>query len=96
MNRFYAFDVKDYLLPPAVWFTCTVQAEFTLPGVKAEKSVRRSWLIFVRVQSNNIPVKCSNNPHILNKEYDTSYIHAITPHGVPLVGTLVTQGTTIV
>ena len=49
MNSFYAFNMEDYLLSPTVWLTRTVQAEFTLSGVKAEEAVRRKRLLFVRV-----------------------------------------------
>ena len=76
MNSFYAFNMKDNLLSAAIWLTCTVQAEFTLPGVKAKEAVRRKRLLFVGVQSDNIPIKCGNSPHVFDKEYDASYIHA--------------------
>ena len=38
MNRFYAFHMKNNLLSPTVWLARTVQTEFTLPGIKTEKS----------------------------------------------------------
>ena len=56
MNSFYAFNMKDNLLSSAIWLTCTVQTEFALPGVKAKEAVRRKRLLFVRVQSDNIPI----------------------------------------
>ena len=60
MNSFYAFNMKDNLLSAAIWLTCTVQAEFTLPGVKAKETVRRKRLLFVGVQSDNIPLTYSH------------------------------------
>ena len=80
MNSFYTFDMEDHLLSSAVWFTCAVQAEFALSSVKAKKAVRRKWLLFVRVQSNNISVKRGDNPHVFDKEYNASYIHATAPN----------------
>ena len=86
MNGFYTFDGKANLLSSAVWLARTVQAEFTLPGVKAEEAVRRKRLFFVGLQSDNIPVKCGNTFHVFDKEYDISYIHEIAPNDVTLVG----------
>ena len=80
MNGFYTFNVKDNLLSAAVWFACAVQTEFALPCVKAKKAVRRKRLLFVGVQSDNIPIECGNSPHIFDKEYDASYIHATVPN----------------
>jgi hypothetical protein len=42
--------------------------------------VRRKRLLFVGVQSDNILIECGNSPHIFDKEYDTSYIHATVPN----------------
>ena len=89
MNGFYAFDVKDNLLSSTVWLTCTVQTEFTLSGVKPEKTMCRKRLFLVRGQPDNIPIECDNSPHVFDKEYDTSYIHAIAPNHVMQVATLV-------
>ena len=60
MNSFYAFNMKDNLLSSAIWLARTVQTELALPGVKAKETVRRKRLLFVRVQSDNIPIKCSD------------------------------------
>ena len=76
MNGFYALDVEADLLSSVVGLTCTVQAKFTLPGVKAKKAVRRKGLLFVGLQSENIPIKCGHSPHVFNKEYNNSYIQA--------------------
>ena len=89
MNRFYAFHMKNNLLSPTVWLTRTMQTEFTLPGVKTEKAMCRKGLLFIRGQSDHISIKCDNSPHVFDKEYDTSYIHAIAPNGATQVNTLV-------
>ena len=60
MNSFYAFNMKDNLLSSAIWLARTVQTEFALPGVKAKEAVRRKRLLFVRVQSDNIPLTYSH------------------------------------
>ena len=60
MNSFYAFNMKDNLLSSAIWLARIVQTELALPGVKAKETVRRKRLLFVRVQSDNIPIKCSD------------------------------------
>ena len=87
MNGFYTFDGKANLLSSAVWLARTVQAEFTLTGVKAEEAVRRKRLFFVGLQSDNVSIKCSNTFHVFDKEYDVSYIHEIAPNDVTtLVG----------
>ena len=88
MNGFYTFDGKANLLSSAVWLARTVQAEFTLPGVKAEEAVRRERLFFVGLQSDNVSVKCGNTFHVFDKEYDVSYFHEIAPKScdVTLVG----------
>ena len=70
------FQRERQLLSAAIWLTCTVQTELALPGVKAKEAVRRKRLLFVGVQSDNIPIKCGNSPHIFDKKYDASYIHA--------------------
>ena len=82
MNSFYAFNMKDNLLSAAIWLARTVQTEFALPGVKAKEAVRRKRLLFVRVQSDNIPIKCSDSPHIFDKKYDAPHIHATAHNGV--------------
>ena len=82
MNGFYAFNMKDNLLSSAIWLARTVQTEFALPGVKAKEAVRRKRLLFVGVQSDNILIKCGDSPHIFDKEYDASYIHATAHNGV--------------
>ena len=48
MSSFHTFDVEDYLLSSAVWLTCTMQTQLTLPGVKTVEAVRRKRLLFVR------------------------------------------------
>ena len=45
MNIVYTFDVKDNLLSSAVRLSRFVKAEFTLPGVKAEKTVSRNTAV---------------------------------------------------
>ena len=85
MNGFYTFDGKANFLSSAVWLARTVQAEFTLPGVKAEEAVRRKRLFFVRLQSDNVSIKCGNAFHVFDKEYDVSYFHEIAPNDVTLV-----------
>ena len=80
MNSFYAFDVKANLLSATVRLTRTVQTEFTLSGVKAEKAVLRKRLLFVGLQADHVPIKCSNRVHIFDEQYDTSYIHLTAPN----------------
>ena len=92
MNGFHTLDVEDDLLSSAVGLTCAVQAKFTLPGVKTEEAVCRKGLFFVRAQSENISVKCSNSPHIFDEEYNTSYIHATASNPVPQIASLVKVG----
>lgn len=48
MDSFYAFDMKDNFLSPAIWLTRAVQTELALPGFKTVEVVRRKWMLFVR------------------------------------------------
>ena len=77
MNIVYTFDVKDNLLSSAVRLSRFVKAEFTLPGVKAEKTVSRKRLFFVRVQSKDIPLIRDSSLHVFDEEYDAPKIHVV-------------------
>ena len=82
MQSLYAFDVKANFLSSTVWCTCAVQTEFTLPRVKAKKTMGWKRVLFDRLQSDNVPIKCGNSQHIIDKEYNTSYLHTVAPDGV--------------
>ena len=77
MNTVYAPDVKDNLLSSPVRLARFVKAEFTLPGVKAEKTVSRKRLFFVRVQSKDIPIIRDSSLHVFDEEYDAPKIHVV-------------------
>jgi hypothetical protein len=78
MDIVHTLNVKDNLLSSAVWLPRFVEAEFTLPGVKTEKTVSRIRLLFVRMQADDIPVIRDSALHVLDKEYDAPEIHTIS------------------
>lgn len=75
MNIAYILNVKDNLLSSAVWLARFVKAKFALSGVKAEETISRKRLFFVRGQFEDIPVIRDSTLHVLNKEYDAPKIH---------------------
>ncbi len=79
MYHAHALDMKDNLLSSAVRLPRFVKAEFTLPGVEAEKTVSRKRLFFIGLQSEDIPIIRDSAPHVFDKEYDASKIHAVSP-----------------
>ena len=78
MNIVDALDMKDNLLSSAVRLARFVETEFTLSGVKAEKTVSRIRLLFIRMQADDIAVIRDSALHVLDKEYDAPEIHTIS------------------
>ena len=77
MNGTDAFNVKHQFLSAFVGFARTMETQRTITGVKAKKAVFWERLIFVRRQSDDIPVKGDDGFHVFDKKHNAAEIQFI-------------------